>query len=264
MPRFPGAMQHAVLLRRTGIVPNAGARYGPGSAAHRFARATRCAASGARGNQGAWHMILIGQYDSPFVRRVAIALRLYDLPFEHRPWSTFGDDDKIAPYNPLRRVPTLVLDDGEVLVESTAILDHLDEIAGPSRAMIAENGPRRHEALKICALATGLGDKAVSLVYERLLHREKSEVWMKRCETQIAGVLDALEADRPGRDMSFWFGEKIGHADIAVACVIRFTRDAHPGVVDARQGPALATHAERCEALPPFQVIAQPFSVPGT
>jgi len=53
-------------------------------------------------------MFLIGQYDSPFVRRVAIALRLYGLPFEHRPWSTFGDADKIAPYNPLRRVPTLV------------------------------------------------------------------------------------------------------------------------------------------------------------
>jgi Glutathione S-transferase, N-terminal domain len=52
-------------------------------------------------------MILIGQYDSPFVRRVAIALRLYGLPFEHRPWSTFGEGDKIAPFNPLRRVPTL-------------------------------------------------------------------------------------------------------------------------------------------------------------
>ena len=100
-------------------------------------------------------MILIGQFDSPFVRRVGIALRLYDLPFEHRPWSTFGDADKIAPYNPLRRVPTLVLDDGEVLIESTAILDHLDETVGPSRAMIAENGPRRREALKVRALATG-------------------------------------------------------------------------------------------------------------
>ena len=72
-------------------------------------------------------MILIGQYDSPFVRRVAIALRLYGLPFEHRPWSTFGEGDKIAPYNPLRRVPTLVLDGGEALIESTAILDYLDE-----------------------------------------------------------------------------------------------------------------------------------------
>jgi glutathione S-transferase len=208
-------------------------------------------------------MILIGQFDSPFVRRVGIALRLYELPFEHRPWSTFGDADKIAPYNPLRRVPTLVLDDGEVLIESTAILDHLDETVGPSRAMIAENGPRRREALKVCALATGLGDKAVSLVYERLLHKEKSEVWMKRCQTQIAGVLDALEACRAGRSFAFWFGEKIGHADIAAACVIRFTREAHPDVFDARRWPALAAHAERCEALPQFQQIAQPFSAPG-
>ena len=207
-------------------------------------------------------MILIGQFDSPFVRRVGIALRLYGLPFEHRPWSTFGDADKIAPYNPLRRVPTLVLDDGEVLIESTAILDHFDEVVGPSRAMIAETGPRRREALKICALATGLGDKAVSLVYERLLHQEKSEVWMKRCETQIAGVLDALEADRVGRKTAFWFGGKIGHADVAVACVIRFTREAHAAVFDARRWPALAAHAERCEALPPFQQIAQPFSAP--
>jgi glutathione S-transferase len=198
------------------------------------------------------------------LRRVGIALRLYGFAFEHRPWSTFGDADKIAPYNPLRRVPTLVLDDGEVLVESTAILDHLDEIAGPSRAMIAENGPRRREALKVCALATGLGDKAVSLGYELLLHREKSDVWMKRCETQIAGVLDVLEADRAGRKSAFWFGDAIGHADIAVACVIRFTREAHPGVFDARRWPALAAHAEQCEALPPFQEIAQPFSVPAT
>ena len=60
-----------------------------------------------------------------------------------RPWSTFGDADTIAPYNPLRRVPTLVLDDGEALIESTAILDFLDELVGPDRAMIAERGPRR-------------------------------------------------------------------------------------------------------------------------
>ena len=66
-------------------------------------------------------MILIGQYDSPFVRRVAIAMRLYGMPSEHRPWSTFGDADLVARFNPLRRMPTLVLDDGEALIESTAI-----------------------------------------------------------------------------------------------------------------------------------------------
>ena len=80
-------------------------------------------------------MILIGQYDSPFVRRVGIALTLYGLPFEHRPWSTFGDAEKIRPYNPLTRVPTLVLDDGEVLIESHIILDYLDSLVPAERAM---------------------------------------------------------------------------------------------------------------------------------
>ena len=208
-------------------------------------------------------MILIGQYDSPFVRRTAIALRLYDLPFEHRPWSTFSDAEKIAPYNPLRRVPTLILDDGEVLIESGAILDHLDEVVGPARAMIAGSGPARRHALKICALATGLADKAVSLVYERVLHRETSEVWMRRCQAQIAGVLDALESDRAARPTPFWFGAAIGHPDIAAACAIRFTREAHPAVFDAARWPRLAAHAGRCEALPPFQQIVQPFLPPG-
>src|SRR5258708_28726681 len=86
-------------------------------------------------------MILIGQYDSPFVRRVAIALRLYELPFEHQPWSTFGDADKIAPYNPLRRVPTLALHSGEGGIESTAILRYLDAWGGPGKGQIAGARP---------------------------------------------------------------------------------------------------------------------------
>jgi glutathione S-transferase len=208
-------------------------------------------------------MILIGQYDSPFVRRVAIALRLYGLAFQHRPWSTFGDADKIAPFNPLRRVPTLVFEDGEVLIESTAILDYLDEVVGPSKAMIAESGPERRHALKICALATGLGDKAVSLVYERALRKDQSKLWVERCEAQIAGVLDVLETERAAIASLYWFGGRIGHADIAVACVLRFTAEAHPGLLAAARYPALVAHAARCEALPPFQEIVQPLAPPS-
>ena len=207
-------------------------------------------------------MILIGQYDSPFVRRVAIALRLYDLPFEHRPWSTFGDADRLAAFNPLRRVPTLVLDDGEVLIESGAILDHLDERVGPARALIAANGPPRRHALKVCALATGMADKAVSLVYEKLLHRTTSEQWMERCRMQLSGVLDVLHADRSARTSRFWFGGAIGHADIAVACGLRFLREAHPGLFDAGRWAALAAHAALCESLPAFREIAQEFLPP--
>jgi glutathione S-transferase len=208
-------------------------------------------------------MILIGQYDSPFVRRVAIALRLYKLPFEHRPWSTFGDAEKIAPYNPLRRVPTLLLDGGEALIESTAILDYLDELVGPKKAMIRESGPERRHALKICALATGLGDKAVSLVYERVLRKDALKLWVERCEAQIAGVLEALEKERAAVASPYWFGTSIGHGDIAVACVLRFTGEAHPALFSAARYPALSAHAAACEALPPFREIVQPLSPPS-
>src|SRR5258705_2983751 len=207
-------------------------------------------------------MILIGQFDSPFVRRVAIAARLYGLPFEHRPWSTFGDAEKIAPYNPLRRVPTLVLDGGEALIESMAILDYLDELAGPDKALIAPRGPERRHALRICALAMGLGDKSVSLLYERVLRKDALKLWVERCEAQIGGVLAALEKERAAVKTPYWFGKSIGHADIAVACVLRMTREAHPGLFDTARYPALTAHAARCEALPPFQEIEQPLAPP--
>jgi len=207
-------------------------------------------------------MILIGQYDSPFVRRVAIALRLYDMAFEHRPWSTFGDGDKIAPFNPLRRVPTLVLFDGEVLIDSSAILDFLDEEVGPSRAMLPAYGPARRTALKICALSTGLADKAVALVYERVLHAQTSEMWLTRCRGQVEAVLDALEVSRAASNAPFWFGDMISHADIAFACAWRFATEAHPGVVVPARWPALAKAAAHCEALPAFDEIKQVFIPP--
>jgi glutathione S-transferase len=209
-------------------------------------------------------MILIGQYDSPFVRRVGIALTLYDLAFEHRPWSTFGDAEKIRPYNPLGRVPTLVLDDGEALIESHCILDHLDSRVGPGRAMFPAAEPERRRALKVAALATGMADKAVSLFYEKRLHDKVSDLWVERCRGQIGRVLEALEADRGARDSDYWFGGTIGHADIAVATALRFIADAHPGLAPMERFPALRAHAGKLEAMPVFQKIAQPFIPPSS
>jgi glutathione S-transferase len=205
-------------------------------------------------------VILIGQYDSPFVRRVAVAMRLYGMAYEHLPWSVFGDGERLAEFNPLRRVPTLVLDDGTALVESGAILDWLDEQVGPERALIAGSGTARREALQICALASGLADKAVSLVYERVVHDRATPAWVDRCRAQVGGVLDVLEAERAGRS-SWWFGARLGHADIIVGCVLRFVREAHPDVFDAARWPALAAHSDACEALPDFAAVVQPFHV---
>lgn len=208
-------------------------------------------------------MILIGQYDSPFVRRVGIALTLYGIPFEHRPWSTFGDADKIRPYNPLTRVPTLVLDDGTALVESHSILDYLDSTVGPERAMFPAAEPARREALRVAALAAGMAEKAVALFYEKRLHQQVSDLWVTRCQAQVTAVLDVLEADRAARPGDWWFGPRIGHADIIVATALRFLAEAHPGLVAMTGFPALAAHAAKAEALPVFQAIAQPFIAPG-
>lgn len=205
-------------------------------------------------------MILIGQYDSPFVRRVGIALTLYGVPFEHRPWSVFGDADKIQPYNPLIRVPTLVLDDGTALLESHAMLDYADSLVPTERRMFPVAEPARHRALRITALATGLAEKAVSLFYEQRLHSAVSEVWVDRCRRQIRSVAQALEVERAARPGP-WFDDELGHADVAVAVALRFLADAHPGLLD-EDLPALSAHAARAEALPVFQQIQQPFIAP--
>jgi len=208
-------------------------------------------------------MILIGQYDSPFVRRVGIALTLYGLPFEHKPWSTFGDAEKIRPYNPLTRVPTLVLDDGDVLIDSAVILDYIDSLAPADRRMFPVAEPARRRAMKVAALGVHTAEKAVSLFYEKVLHKETSDVWTNRCRTQISGALAALEPDRVSRKSDYWFGDSIGHADIAVAAALRFIGDAHPGIVTMADFPALAAHSKRCEALPVFQTISQKFIPPA-
>jgi glutathione S-transferase len=205
--------------------------------------------------------ILIGQYDSPFTRLVAVALRRYAIAYEHRPWSVWSNAEEVARVNPLMRVPVLVIEDGTALIESAAILDHLDETVGPARSLLPRSGPARREGLRLCALATGLGDKAVSLFYETLLRDAPSRVWIDRCRRQIAGTLDVLEAERASRATSFWVGETLGHVDIAVACVLRFTSEAHPGLLDPDRWPALTAHAARCEALDDFRAVSQPFTV---
>lgn len=203
-------------------------------------------------------MILIGQYDSPFVRRVGIALRLYRLPFEHRPWSVFGDAEKLRALNPLIRVPTLVLHDGTILSDSHMMLDYLDALMPDPMFPRAE--PARHRALRVAAMACGLAEKAVSLFYERRLHSQTSKLWEDRCTAQIGSVLTALNTERAACPGPWWFGQHLGHADIALACALRFTRDAHPGL--PMDFPALNAHASACEALPVFIEIAQPLVTP--
>jgi glutathione S-transferase len=208
-------------------------------------------------------LTLIGQYDSPFVRRVAVALTHYGIAFEHWPWSVWADAERLAQYNPLLRVPVLILEDGTALIESFAILDALDDRVGPERALLPRSGDLRREGLRIAALATGVADKAVILLYEYVLRKpaDRNPVWAERCIAQIKSTLQRLESERQRRSSPFWFGESPSHADIALGCALRFTREAHPELLAACIGPALEAHAARCEALPAFQAVTQPLIV---
>ncbi len=207
-------------------------------------------------------MQLIGQFDSPFVRRVGIALELYRLDWQHLPYSTFGDWQCFNAHNPLRRVPTLVLDDGEALIDSAAIIDHLDEMHGRERALIAPSGPQRRASLRRIALATGTADKAVSFFYARLFAPSLDPAFALRCEGQIRDGLAALEAACAARGTNWWHGAGPGHDDIAVACVARFLAEAYGHLIALQDYPALAAHSARAEGLAVFQKICQPFLPP--
>jgi glutathione S-transferase len=208
-------------------------------------------------------MMLIGQYDSPFVRRVAVALKIYEMPYEHRPWSTFGDADKIAKFNPLRRVPTLVLDDEATVTDSAAILAVVDDMVGPARATLTRSGQDGRNLQRIAGFAAGAADKAVSLLYERVLREAALPLWVERCRLQIAETLDLLETERQLRKTIWLFDDALSHADVMLTTMIGFITDALEKEFDWTRWPALAAHAKACEELLVFREAHQPFSKPG-
>ncbi len=207
-------------------------------------------------------MILIGQYDSPYVRRVGIALTLYRLPFEHRPWSVFSDAEQVRAFNPVMKVPVLVLEEGDVIVESHMMLDYLDGLMPEAERLFPLRELERHRALKIASLGMGLADKSVNLFYERRLHETVSDMWADRCERQIRSVAAALEKDCPEAG-AHWLGPKLGHADIAVGVAVRFSRDTLPGVLQASEFPRLFAYADALEELDVFREISQVFVAPA-
>jgi glutathione S-transferase len=170
-------------------------------------------------------MELIGYYDSTFVRRVAVTLHWYGMPFAHRPLATGPDAAEIRTKNPLGRIPALVLDDGEVLIDSACIIDWLDERAG-ERALIPPAGVARRRVLRLTALAHGAAEKYVAAFYE-LNKRPKTHVWQPWLEA-------AAEAQVP------WLtGAAMTHADVATACAVLAMRDDMPHLAPAGRFPRL-------------------------
>jgi glutathione S-transferase len=194
-------------------------------------------------------MILVGQYDSPYTRRVAVSLGLLGFEFEHDTRSVFADFDSLRATNPLGRVPSLILADGTTLIDSAAILDWLDQQVGPERALLPPGGPARQQALQRIALATGTIDKVLGGAYERLIRPSSYRWpdWLARCRTQAEGGLAALAA------LPWPTDARLCQAWVTTACMIRYVRLADPALLRPGRYPALDMVAERCEALPAFK-----------
>ncbi|MGH8482010.1 MAG: glutathione S-transferase family protein [Nevskiaceae bacterium] len=208
-------------------------------------------------------MILIGMFDSPFVRRVAVSMKLLDIPFEHRNWSIGKDQMQIRKVNPLGRVPVLVLDDGDVLTDSGAILDYLDDRVGRELALLPVTGAPRRKAMQLMALATGATEKAVQQVYEGFFRppEKRHEPWLKRLREQMDGALALLDRAAAAEGEDWLVDEGLTQADITVTCAFTYISEALK--LPAGAYPALRKHAARCEKMPAFKACYAPFEMPA-
>jgi len=206
-------------------------------------------------------MKLVGMFDSPYVRRVAISMRLLDLPFEHLNWSIGKDQDKVKQYNPLGQVPILVLDDGDTLVDSATILDYLDDRVGPDRALVPRTGDARRHVLAATTLATGMADKARLQMYE-LLFRPKElrhPPLTARLNAQMLATAAELDKLCARSTTPYLFGDRITQADVSLGCAFTYASET---VKLTPPLPALRARAARIAELPAFQEIYLPFDAP--
>jgi len=194
-------------------------------------------------------MILVGQYDSPFVRRVAVTLHHYHLRFERNRLSVFHPG--MVEINPLMRIPSLIIDGGETLHDSGAIIDYLDEMVGPKKALTPPSGEERRHVLQIVALATGAIEKTLAVVYERHFHVPQgiAHEWTVRCMAQLSGALVHLDAHA---GEPWYSGRKFTQADVTLGCLIGYLNLRLPEAFPTGRYPRLEKLAERCEALDAF------------
>jgi glutathione S-transferase len=199
-------------------------------------------------------MQLIGRYDSPYVRRVGVTLHVLHLPFHHLSLSPFSQASQFRQHAAIGRMPVLVLDDGETLIESAAILEHLDEVAGPARALMPAAGPERRKSLQILARATAACDKAIAISYERRRPAEKVfDAWIERCRSQLSAALAELDSFR----LELTNSRVPQQIEITSACTYAYVNRVAPDVVTAGRYPWLERLSSVCEMRPQFLACPQ-------
>jgi glutathione S-transferase len=197
-------------------------------------------------------MLLIGVNRSPYTRRVAITLVAYGVAFEQQALSGFGNRAEVKAKNALGRIPVLVLDSGEVLLDSAAIIDHLDETYGGARALTPAGGAERRAVLKVAALMMGACDKLLQAAYERN-HRPPEKVhqpWIDDCVAQAANALAAVDA-MALPDASYLLLGRLTQADVTAFVAERLAHGL--GVDTDARTPRLRALTRRLADEPPFR-----------
>ena len=195
-------------------------------------------------------MRLIGMLDSPYVRRTAISLRMMGLDFELSQLSVFRNYDEFQTINPVVKAPSLVTDDGVVLMDSTLILEYAERLA-PSKSLMPKEAREHARALHLIGFALAANEKTVQIVYEKSQRPQERQhqPWLDRVSGQLLRAYGVLERETP----SGWFGGAApNQADITVAAAWRFTQSRFPEIVTAAAHPRLAAHSARAEKLPVF------------
>ena len=200
-------------------------------------------------------MKLLGSKRSPYVRRVGVSLNVMGLDYTLDPVAVWDNPEEVSAHNPLVRVPTVVLDDGDTLVESYAILDALDEMAGDDKRLIPASGPDRRKVMKVTAVASGTIDKTIWAVSEGRFHPKEKvhRPWIEHNEGQVLGGLGYLN-DLAAAAGDGWLagGARMSQADVTGVVAFTFANLARPRLEISDKFPALAAFAARCEATEEF------------
>ena len=198
-------------------------------------------------------MQLIGMLDSPYVRRVAISLQLLGLPFEHHSISVFRAFTQFQAINPVVKAPSLICDDGEVLMDSTLILEYAEALASPQKSLMPSAISDRRDTLRLIGLALAACEKSVQIVYEQNLRpAEKVHLpWITRVTGQLLAAYDALELACSQRPLDV-ASDNINQAGISTAVAWHFTQQMMPEIVSAANYPRLCEFSLAAENLAEF------------
>jgi glutathione S-transferase len=197
-------------------------------------------------------MQLIGCWSSGFTRRIGITLKLLDLPFDHLNVDVFKRPEDVRPYSPMLKIPALVIDNGEVLLDSDSMVDYLHERVGPLRALIAISGAERRQALRIVGIATTVYEKfrAVEQEASRPEALQMASVSDFYSAQALTGF-EMLESVAKGR----WLvGGALSQADIMTVVAYQAVSNSPLlAEVNARRFPKLAALSRHAMLLPAFE-----------